>query len=101
MRIASFFGCVALPCTSTYMAVAAGAGEKKALSDARIREMLIQESIDAYSGSCPCPYSTARNGSRCGRRSAYSRPGGEAPLCYAKDVSDPMVRAYRDAHADE
>jgi len=99
MRIVSIFGCIALLCTSTYLAAAAGQGEKKALSDARIREILIQESIDAYPGNCPCPYSRARNGSLCGRRSAYSRPGGEAPLCYAKDVSAEMVRAYRDSHA--
>ena len=78
------------------LAGSAEADGKKALSDAQIRHILIDESIAAYSGNCPCPYSTARNGSRCGRRSAYSRPGGEAPLCYPKDVTDEMVKAYRD-----
>lgn len=79
------------------LALSAGAeGKKKAPSDAQVRQILIEESIAAYSGNCPCPYSTARNGSRCGKRSAYSRPGGEAPLCYAKDVSDEMVSAYRE-----
>ncbi|MEO8901503.1 MAG: hypothetical protein ABI488_07245 [Polyangiaceae bacterium] len=72
--------------------------QKKPLSDAQIRQLLIDESIAAYDGSCPCPYSTARNGSRCGRRSAYSRPGGEAPLCYAKDVSTESVKEYREGH---
>lgn len=72
--------------------------QKKPLSDAQIRQLLIDESIAAYDGNCPCPYSTARNGSRCGRRSAYSRPGGEAPLCYAKDVSAEMVKEYREGH---
>lgn len=37
----------------------------------------------------------ARNGSRCGARSAYSRPGGRAPLCYPSDVTDAMVEKYR------
>ena len=84
------------------LALSAGAeGKKKGPSDAQIRQILIDESIAAYSGNCPCPYSTARNGSRCGRRSAYSRPGGEAPLCYAKDVTDEMVRAYREAREGE
>ncbi len=46
----------------------------------------IRQSIAAYSGSCPCPYSVDRAGRRCGARSAYSRPGGAAPLCYASDV---------------
>jgi hypothetical protein len=80
------------------VAFTADAEGKKKLSDAQVRQILIDESIAAYSGSCPCPYSTARNGSRCGKRSAYSREGGEAPLCYAKDVSSEMVKAYRDEH---
>jgi len=46
----------------------------------------IRDSIAAYSGSCPCPYSTDRAGRRCGARSAYSRPGGRAPLCFPSDV---------------
>ncbi len=74
---------------------------EQALGDAQIRKILIEESIAAYSGTCPCPYSTMRNGRSCGRRSAYSREGGEAPLCYAKDVTAEMVTAYRAVNADE
>lgn len=74
-------------------------GKKKALSDADIRQILIDESIAAYPGNCPCPYSTARNGSRCGKRSAYSREGGAAPLCYPKDVTEAMVKEYRERQA--
>ncbi len=73
----------------------------KPLSDAQIKTILIDESIAGYSGNCPCPYSTARNGSRCGRRSAYSREGGAEPLCYPKDVSTEMVEGYREAHEEE
>jgi hypothetical protein len=58
---------------------------------ARIKQQLIRASIDEYDGPCPCPYNVARNGSSCGRRSAYSRPGGASPLCYSSDVSDEMV----------
>ncbi|MCJ8323301.1 MAG: SH3 domain-containing protein [Rhizobiales bacterium] len=36
----------------------------------------------AYYGTCDCPYDRASNGSRCGGRSAYSRPGGRSPICY-------------------
>jgi hypothetical protein len=68
------------------------------LSDKQIRQILIDESIAAYEGSCPCPYSRARNGSRCGKRSAHSKAGGEEPLCYAEDVSDDTVRAYREGN---
>lgn len=64
-------------------------------SDAAIRQKIIRESIANYPGNCPCPYNTARNGSRCGGRSAYNRPGGYAPKCYPRDVSDAEVRAWR------
>jgi hypothetical protein len=75
-------------------------GSEKKLTDAQIKQMLIEESIADYSGNCPCPYSRASNGSRCGRRSAYSRAGGEEPLCYPGDVTAEMVREYRAAHPD-
>ena len=35
----------------------------------------------AYSGPCACPNDLDSAGRRCGRRSAYSRPGGASPAC--------------------
>lgn len=70
----------------------------KPLSDAKIKNILIKESISEYPGNCPCPYNTARNGSSCGRRSAYSRAGGNSPLCYPGDVTAQMVKEYRKSH---
>jgi len=67
-------------------------------SDAQIKQKIIRESIASYPGSCPCPYNTARNGSNCGGRSAYSRGGGYEPKCYASDVSAAEVKAYRASH---
>lgn len=67
-------------------------------SDAQIRQRIIRESIASYPGSCPCPYNVDRAGRSCGRRSAYSRPGGYAPLCYPRDVSDAQVQDWRRAH---
>lgn len=64
-------------------------------SDEAIKQKIIQQSIQEYSGNCPCPYNTARNGSRCGKRSAYNRVGGAAPLCYPEDVSDRMVKEFK------
>ncbi len=66
-----------------------------AQTDAQIKQRLIRQSIASYSGSCPCPYNVDRAGRRCGARSAYSRPGGAAPLCYPSDVTPAMVRAAR------
>ena len=70
-------------------------GGASAQSDAQIKQRLIRQSISSYPGSCPCPYSTDRAGRRCGARSAYSRPGGYAPLCYPSDVTPAMVRQAR------
>lgn len=64
-------------------------------SDEAIKTKIIQQSIQEYSGNCPCPYNTARNGSRCGKRSAYNRVGGAAPLCYPEDVGDRMVKEFK------
>lgn len=60
-----------------------------------IKQKIIQESIENYPGNCPCPYNIARNGSRCGKRSAYHRAGGYAPLCYPQDVTDRMVKEFK------
>jgi hypothetical protein len=56
------------------------------------------ESIGAYPGRCPCPYNLASNGSHCGKRSAWSKAGGYAPLCHAQDISDKMMNAWRQQH---
>jgi hypothetical protein len=67
------------------------------LSVAAIKRRMIAASIESYPGNCPCPYNTARNGSRCGGRSAYNRGGGYAPLCYAGDISPADVEAWRES----
>jgi hypothetical protein len=33
-----------------------------------------------------------RNGRSCGGRSAWSRQGGYAPICYEREVTQEMVR---------
>jgi hypothetical protein len=80
------------------MLFASGTGwsqAKREKPDTDIKRELIAASIAAYRGSCPCPYSTDRAGHRCGGRSAYSKPGGVAPLCYESDVTQKMVDEYR------
>jgi hypothetical protein len=65
------------------------------LSDDKIKVLLIQESVSAYPGNCPCPYYTDRAGRQCGKRSAWSKPGGYSPLCYPSDVTSQMLENYR------
>ena len=69
------------------------------MTDAQVRRAIVRESIANYPGSCPCPDSVMRNGSRCGGRSAYSRPGGAAPMCYPSDVTAAQIAAYRRGQA--
>jgi hypothetical protein len=69
-----------------------------ALTAAAIAAIIIKASRDQYHASgrpCACPDDTMRNGRSCGGRSAYSRPGGAAPLCYPSDVTAEMIEAYR------
>ncbi len=69
-----------------------------AATDTQIKRVIIQESLASYPGPCPCPYNIMRNGRACGRRSAYSRPGGYSPVCYESDVTPEMIRHYRATH---
>lgn len=64
-------------------------------TDQQVRERLIRQSIAAYPGNCPCPYNTDSAGRRCGGRSAYSRPGGRAPLCFPEDIAKEQVERNR------
>lgn len=72
------------------------------LTAAAIAAIIVQASRDQYHASgrpCACPDGSARNGSACGGRSAYSRPGGAAPLCYPSDVTAAMIESYRQRQA--
>ena len=71
------------------------------LTDQEIAAKIIQASRDAYYATghpCACPEDHARNGSRCGGRSAYSRPSGAMPKCFVSDVTAAEIAAYREAH---
>jgi hypothetical protein len=83
---------VVITCMLPYHSVFGESGSEE------IRQQMIRESIASYPGNCPCPYNLARNGSRCGKRSAWSRRGGYSPLCYPTDISDSMVKDYKKSH---
>ncbi len=78
-----------------FLLIASHTGAKSNLSDTEIVQQIIRDSIASYPGNCPCPYNSTRNGSACGRRSAYSKPGGYSPICYPNDVSAEMIENYR------
>jgi len=73
-----------------------------ALTAAAIAAIIVQASRDQYHAGgrpCACPDDAMRNGRACGGRSAYSRPGGAAPLCYPSDVTTAMIDSYRQRQA--
>jgi hypothetical protein len=83
------------------LAVTAPAQAKAPPTDADLRQQIIQDGVASYQATghpCACPYNSARNGSNCGKRSAYSRPGGASPLCYPSDVTDQMVADWKQQH---
>lgn len=83
------------------VAVPAFAFQSGQPSDTQVRQAIIHDSIAAYQSTghpCACPYNADRAGHSCGRRSAYSRPGGAAPLCYPNDVTAGMVQDWRAQH---
>src|SRR5580704_16256984 len=76
-------------------------GFSQPLGDQQVSERIVQESRQRYYATghpCACPEDLARNGSRCGGRSAHSRPGGAEPKCYPQDVSKAEIDAYRAQH---
>jgi hypothetical protein len=98
-RIAIFALIAALAAVVFWTNVAHAQSAK--LTDAQIAETIIQASRNSYYATghpCACPYDRARNGSSCGRRSAYSRPGGAEPKCYPKDISKAEIESYRRSH---
>ena len=73
-----------------------------ALTAAAIAVIIVQASRAQYHAEgkpCACPDDSMRNGRACGGRSAYSRPGGAAPLCYPSDVTAAMIDSYRQRQA--
>jgi hypothetical protein len=91
---------IAICCASFTLAAPSLAQARQ--SDAEIARAIIRECAAIYHTSrpCACPEDRARNGSRCGRRSAYSRPGGASPRCYIKDVSAKEIADYRAGNKD-
>lgn len=69
--------------------------DNSARSDEEIIQVIIYKSIATHRGNCACPYNRTTNGSKCGRRSAYSRPGGYQPMCYPRDVPREMIEEFR------
>ena|SRR3990167_1141998 len=69
--------------------------KNESISDPKVIEKIIEDSIASYPSRCPCPYNVAKNGSRCGGRSAWSRAGGHEPLCFENEVTKEMIQQWR------
>ena len=76
----------------------ASVAEQRAVGEADIWSMIIRDSIVSYARNCPCPYSADRAGRRCGDRSAYTRSGATAIMCYPQDIPDTEIARYRERY---
>jgi hypothetical protein len=94
-RIGLAYGFVSLLLALTSFSALA---EKRAVNEADIWTMIIHDSIVSYPRSCPCPYSADRSGRRCGDRSAYTRSGATALICYPQDIPDEQITRYRERY---
>jgi hypothetical protein len=68
------------------------------LTDVAVVVAVIAASRAAYLNMgkpCACPDNVAANGSRCGLRSAHSKPGGFKPLCYPTDITAGIIASWR------
>ncbi len=92
---------LALTLAAVLVALPAVALQPSTMTDDQVRQAMIQQSVAAYNATghpCACPYQSDHAGHSCGRRSAYSRPGGAVPLCYPEDVTPGMVQDWRRSH---
>lgn len=71
------------------------------LTNDEIRELMIQMSINSYSGICACPYSPDLIGGICGTESVYyhesaqSKPGKSKMKCYFRDISNEEIYFWK------
>lgn len=75
-----------------------GDEDRSKLTDIAIMALIIAATVATYKSTgkpCACPADKASNGSSCGGRSAWSRPGGAKPKCFPTDISADMIKAYR------
>ncbi|OTW35800.1 hypothetical protein CAP57_06530 [Enterobacter kobei] len=82
-----------------FFSVGNAVAKTKLLSDAQVKDKIIAESIADYPGVCACPFNQARNGSSCGRRSAWSKAGGYSPICYQNEVTAEMIKEWRERNS--
>ncbi len=68
------------------------------MTNAVVREILIDDSVNGYNGYCACPWNINREGYECGIESAYYRPGGFRLDCYAQDFKGQDFIFYRKTH---
>jgi len=72
--------------------------ELRQLSDMRIREHIIQESLAHYPSRCVCPYQTKDlHGRSCKGRHEVVKTA-PLPVCYPRQVSSEMTMEWRRRH---
>lgn len=63
-----------------------------------VETIIMDNSINAYHGPCPCPYSQNSDGYQCGIEAAYYKPGGYRIYCFPEDIRGQLDIFYRKTH---
>ena len=61
----------------------------------KINQLFIGAALATMAPAVNAAQTPAWNGSSCGGRSAWSKAGGYSPICYKKEVTKEMVKAWR------
>jgi len=77
---------------------AAWAADPTGPPDELVRELIVRDSVASYPSQCPCPYNNDAKGTPCGARSAWSKSGGKKLVCFSHEVTEEMLRDYRERH---
>lgn len=61
---------------------------ERARKSGMVSGYLSEANAEEYDGNCMCPYDLAADGTRCGSRSAWSKPEGETPFCDYRKITN-------------
>jgi len=66
-----------------------------AMTDNEVRHAIVHESKVRYANICACPYAARSHAKICNAGSGMARHIEVAPVCYSKDVTEQMIRDWR------
>lgn len=69
--------------------------KSNSLSDDQVSQRIIDDSVASYPGTCACPSIPPGTAARAVAVVHGAKAGGYSPICYKKEVTKEMVKAWR------